>query len=91
MIASYLGHVLAHPSHEEQAWDFVANQLRHDMAASKTLPLNGFKSVAIINVVLIPLWTYRGLSLSMSGKGYAPWRADSRSGQSKASRDCDVH
>ena len=41
----------------------VSNQLRHDLAAHKTLPLNGFEKVAIISAVLIPCWTYRGLFL----------------------------
>ena len=51
---TYLGHVLAHPSHEDHTWDMVTNQLCHGLAAYKTLPLNGFEKVAIINAVLIP-------------------------------------
>ena len=58
-ILTYLGHVLAHPSHEEHAWELVTTQLHHDLAAYKTLPLNGFEKVSIINSVLIPRWTYR--------------------------------
>ena len=44
-IVTYLGHVLAHLSHEDQAWELVTNQLRHDLAAYKTLPLNGFEKI----------------------------------------------
>ena len=62
-ILTYLGHVLAHLSHEDQAWDTVTNQLCHNLAEYKTLPLNSFEKVAIINAVLIPCWTYRGLFL----------------------------
>ena len=62
-IPTYLGHIMAHPSHEDHAWGMAANQLRHDPAAYKTLPLNGFEKVAIINAVLVPRWTYRGLFL----------------------------
>ena len=62
-ILTYLGHVLAHPSHEEHTWELVTTQLHHDLAAYKTLPLNGFEKVTIINSVLIPRWTYRGLFL----------------------------
>ena len=60
---TYLGHVLAHPTQEETAWDMVTTQLYHDVAAYRTLPLNGCEKVAIINAVLIPRWTYRGLFL----------------------------
>ena len=59
-ILTYLGHIPAHPAQEDHSWDMVTNQLRHDVAAYKTLPLNGFEMVAIINTVLIPRWTYRG-------------------------------
>ena len=41
----------------------VTTQLYHDIAAYKTLPLNAHEKVAIINGVLIPRWTYRGLFL----------------------------
>ena len=46
-ILTYLGHVLAHPSDENHVWDLVTNQLRHDLAAYKKLPLS-------VNPVLIP-------------------------------------
>ena len=59
-ILTYLGHLLAHPSHEDQAWDMVTKQLLQALAAYKTLPLNGFEKVAIMDTVLIPHWTYRG-------------------------------
>ena len=59
-----LGHVRAHPSREDHTGDMVINQLRHDLAAYKSLQLNGFEKVAIVNAVLIPCWTYRGLFLS---------------------------
>ena len=62
-ILTYLGHVLAHPTQEDTAWDMVTTQLHHDMAAYRTLPLNAYEKVAIINAVLIPRWTYRGLFL----------------------------
>ena len=62
-ILTYLGHVLAHPPHEEHAWELVTTQLHHDLAAYKTLPLNGFEKVTIINSILISRWTYRGLFL----------------------------
>ena len=41
----------------------VTNQLCHGLAAYKTLLLNGFEKIAIINAVPIPRWTYRGLFL----------------------------
>ena len=41
----------------------VTTQLHHDIAAYRTPPLNAYEKVAIINAVLIPLWTYRGLFL----------------------------
>ena len=59
-IMTYLGHVLAHPTQEDTAWDMVTTQLHHDVAAYRTLPLNAYEKVAIINAVLIPHWTYRG-------------------------------
>ena len=31
-VLTYLGNVVAHGSHEEQAWDLVTNQVRHDLA-----------------------------------------------------------
>ena len=62
-VLTYLGHILAHPSHEDHTWDMVTNQLRHDLAAYKTLPLHSFEKVAVINVLLIPRWTYHGLFL----------------------------
>ena len=62
-IFTYLGHVLAHPTQEETAWDMVTSQLHHDLAAYWTLPLNGHEKVTIINFVLIPRWTYRAFFL----------------------------
>ena len=62
-IMTYLGHVLAHPSQEDTAWDMVTTQQHHDVAAYRTLPLNAYAKVAIINAVLIPRWTYRWLFL----------------------------
>ena len=62
-IMTYLGHVLAHPTQEDTTWDMVTTQLHHDVAAYRTLPLNAYEKVAIINTVLIPRWTYRGLFL----------------------------
>ena len=62
-ILTSLGHVLAHPTQEETTWDMVTTQLHHDIAAYRTLPLNAFEKVAIINTVLIPRWTCRGLFL----------------------------
>ena len=62
-ILTYLGHVLAHPTQQETAWDRVTTQLYHDIAAYKTLPLNGYEKVAIINAILIPRWAYGGLFL----------------------------
>ena len=62
-VPTYLGHVLAHPLHEEEAWDLVTNQLRHDPSAYKIVPLNSFESIAIINPVLIPRWAYKGMFL----------------------------
>ena len=62
-ILTYLGHVLAHPTQEETTWDMVTTQLYHDIVAYRTLPLNGYEKVAIINAVLIPRWTYRELFL----------------------------
>ena len=41
----------------------VTTQLHHDIAAYRTLHLNAYDMVAIINAVLIPRWTYRGLFL----------------------------
>ena len=55
---TYVGHILAHPSHEEHAWDIVTVQLHHDLAAYKTLPLNCFEKVTVIDAVHIPRWTY---------------------------------
>ena len=62
-ILTYLGHILAHPTQEETAWGMVTTQLHHDIAAHGTLLLNAYEKVAIINAVLIPRWTYRGLFL----------------------------
>ena len=62
-ILTYLGHVLAHPTQEDTTWEMVTTQLHHDIAAYRTLPLNAYKKVAIINAILIPRWTYRGLFL----------------------------
>ena len=62
-ILTYLGYVLAHPTQEKTAWDMVTTQLYHGIATYRTLPLNGYEKVAIINAVLIPRWTYRGLFL----------------------------
>ena len=62
-IVTYLGNVLAHPTQEDTAWDMVTTQLHHDIAAYRTLPLNAYEKVVIINAVLIPRWTYRGLFL----------------------------
>ena len=62
-ILTYLGHVLAHPTQEDTTWDIGTPQLHHDIAAYRTLPLNAYEEVAIINAVLIPRWTYRGLFL----------------------------
>ena len=62
-IMTYLGHVLAHPTQEDTAWDMVTTQLHHDVAAYRTLPLNAYEKVAIINAVLIPRSTYKGLFL----------------------------
>ena len=59
-ILTYLGHLLAHPTQEDTTWDMVTTQLHHDIAAYRTLPLNAYEKVAIINAVLIPRWTYRG-------------------------------
>ena len=62
-ILTYLGHILAHTSYEDHTWDMVTNKRWHDLAAYKTLPLNGFENVAIKIAVLIPRWTHRGLFL----------------------------
>ena len=62
-IMTYLGHVLAHPTQADTACDMVTTQLHHNIAAYKTLPLNASEKAAIINAVLIPGWTYRGLFL----------------------------
>ena len=62
-ISTYLGHVLAHPTQEDTAWDMITTQLHHNIAAYRTLPLNAYKKVAIIKAVLTPRWTYRGLFL----------------------------
>ena len=48
----------------------VTTQLYHDTAAYRTLLLNGYEKVTIINAVPIPRWTYRGLFL-----GNRSWRA----------------
>ena len=52
-VMAYLGHVLAHPIQEDTAWDMVTTQLHHEVAAYRTLPLNVYERVAIINAVLI--------------------------------------
>ena len=62
-ILMYLGHILAHPTQEDAAWDMVTAQLHHGIAAYGTLPRNAYEKVAIINAVLIPRCTYRGLFL----------------------------
>ena len=62
-IMTYLGHALAHPTQEDTAWDMVTTQLHHDIAAYRTLPLNAYEKVAIINTVFIPRWAYRGVFL----------------------------
>ena len=60
---TYLGHALAHPTQEDAAWDMVTTQLHHDVAAYRTLPLNAYQKVAIINAVLNSRWTHKGLFL----------------------------
>ena len=50
-ILTYLGHVLAHPTQEDTAWDMVTTQLHHDIAAYSTLPFNAYEKVVIINAV----------------------------------------
>ena len=50
----------------------VTTRIYHDIAAYRTLPLNGYEKVAIINTVLIPRWTYRGLILG-NGSRMAMW------------------
>ena len=62
-IMTYLGQVLAHPTPEDTAWVMVTTQPHHDIAAYRTLPLNAYEKVAIINAVLILRCTYRGLFL----------------------------
>ena len=64
----YLGHVLAHRTQADLAWDMVTTQLHHNIAAYRTLPLNACEKAAIINAVLIPRWTYRGLFLGNSAR-----------------------
>ena len=46
----------------------VTAQVYHDIAAYRTLPLNGYEKVAIINAILIPTWTYRGLILGNTSR-----------------------
>ena len=41
----------------------VTTQLYHNIAAYRTLPLTGYKKIAIINAVRIHQWTDRGLFL----------------------------
>ena len=60
-IIIYLGHIIAHPTYEDQAWEMATDQLRQDLAAYNTLPLNSFEKTTIVNAVLIPRWTYRAL------------------------------
>ena len=62
-ILTYLRHVLAHPTQADTTWNMVTTQLHHNIAAYRTLPLNAYGKVAIINAILIPRWTYRGLFL----------------------------
>ena len=69
-IMTDLGHVLAHPTQEDTAWNMVTTQLHHDIAACRTL--NAYEKVAIINAVLVPRWTYRGLFLGNMSR-MAPW------------------
>ena len=71
-ILTYSGHVLAHLTQEETIWDIMTTQLYHHIAAYRTLPLSGYKKVAIINAVLIPRWTYRGLFLGNTSR-MATW------------------
>ena len=71
-ILMYLGHMLAHPSHEDHVWDMVTNQLQHNLSAYKTLPLNGFGKVSLINSVLIRRWTYHGVFLGYTQR-MAQW------------------
>ena len=82
-ILTYLGHVLAHPTQEDTAWDMVTAQLHHDIAAYRTLPLNAYEKVAIINTVLIPRWTYRGLFLGNRAR-MALWDAISQTAPKRA-------
>ena len=46
----------------------VTTQLHHDIAAYRTLPLNAYEKVAIINAVLISRWTCRGLFLGNTSR-----------------------
>ena len=62
-MATYLGHVLAHRSHEEQVCDLVINGVHYDLTAYTTLPVNGFEKTAIIHAVMTPRRAYRGLFL----------------------------
>ena len=66
-ILTYLGHVLAHSKQEDTAWGIVTIQLHHDLAANRTVPLNGYEKVAIINGDIMPSRIYRRLFL---GKRY---------------------
>ena len=50
----------------------VTMQMHHDLAAYKTLPLNGYEKVAVIHAVLIPRSTHMGLFLG-SGHYIAQW------------------
>ena len=52
-ILTYLGHILAHPCHKDHTCRMVTNQRRHNLAAHKTLPMNGSEKGAIMNTVLI--------------------------------------
>ena len=49
----------------------VTNLLQHDLAAYKTLPLNGFEKVAIINSVLKPAGPTAACSWATDNK----WRS----------------
>ena len=57
-IFRYLGHTIAHPSWAERARDEVWAKVGSDLTRYRTLPLNAFERVQLLNSVLIPRWLY---------------------------------
>ena len=58
---SYLGHMIAHPTHASLARSEILAEVKSDLNRYKQLPLNTFERVQLVNSVLIPWWLYHAM------------------------------